>query len=587
MELSDIFTQLAELVEPPPAPPIFEDQQVPGTFWREHFDVDTGPELWARLVVGSCDQQRSEPVVSRKGWEALLTQEKIRRGTEQWAVDHLADGRMRPEPERAEIRRLDHAACKGDFWRWLHRRGWIENPHASTPEGRVVPLVCWPGQLAYIWWLRRGLEEGMATGREVPRLINKARSAGVSWSCCHLLAHRLLFESGFAGKVGSLTGREVDDGTSYSLMGKIRFIWAQQPTYLLPDYPLHYERLEEAVGFVRSRVENRSLKSVVRGENMTRNFGRSGRETVVVFDEFAGLPARLQEEIRTAGTSVSVSTWSVSTPRGRGNRFHREFEACPDEQKLNVRWTVDPRRDDAWFEGLLIENGGSLTWDQRAQEYGCSFAGISGHRIWPHDRDAVLYDDDTPEWAEVRDIARRRWTLIGGMDFGDGPSATVYRGALVDWDGGLPHEEYGRLPRLWWDVEVYGFRSLPDEIGPRIVDAQRPYGGQWRVYGDPSGKHKMVRDTPSWESDLKRHGVPLICLPEDPFAHRYMLDKAIELIGELMRLGLWRVHRRCELSLTSEEQWAWDVPDGLTIEQLNRESVKWRNYVECRVMWTS
>ena len=576
MEISDVLDRIAELDEPPPAPPIFDDPGVDPGFWEVHFDAESGAEVWERLVEATLDTSRPEPVVSREAWEALVSREKIRRAQELWSIDHQSDGRMRPDPERAEIRKHDWAACARDFWRWLHRRGWIENPHASTADSRVVPLVCWPGQIAYLWWLRTGLEEGMVTGREAIRIINKARSVGVSWGFCHILAHRLLFERGFAGKVGSLTGNEVDDGTSYSLMGKIRYVWSQQPTYLLPDYPLSYEKAEEAIGFVRSRVENRRLRSVVRGENMTRNFGRSGRETVVVLDEFAGLPAQLQESIRTSSTSVSVSTWSVSTPRGRGNRFHREWEAAPDEQKLVIRWTLDPRRDDTWFENLLIENGGNLTWDQRAQEYDCSFAGITGHRIWQHDQEAVLYDEDDPDWQALCFDARRRWTVIGGMDFGDGPSATVYRGALVDWDAALANDEYGLLPRLWWDAEIYGFRSLPDEIGPRIVEAQGDYGGQWRVYGDPAGKHKLVRDIPSWESDLNRLGVPLVCLDEDPFARRYMLDKAIELVAEMMRLGLWRVHRRCTLSLTSEEQWAWDVPPGLTIEQVNKAAIKWK-----------
>ena len=53
-------------------------------------------------------------------------------------------------------------------------------------------------------------------------------------------------------------------------------------------------------------------------------------------------------------------------------------------------------------------------------------------------------------------------------------------------------------------------------------------------------------------------------------------DEARGLIAEMMRLGLWRVHRRCTLSVTSEEQWAWDVPEGLTIEQVNKAAIKWK-----------
>lgn len=559
--------------DPPPAPPIFRCDDL--DLWPEFFDVETGAEAWRKLASSAIDTTRDAPVVSRAGWEAVLQAEKLRRAQWMWEIDHHADGSLRSEAERSEIRRLDHAACH-DFWHWFHRCAWVEDPKASSPDLRVVPMVAWPGQVAYIWWLQQGLDDGIATGRERVQLILKARSAGVSWSVCQILSHRILFERRFAGKVGSLTGKEVDDGTVYSLMGKIRFIWSHQPTYLLPDYPLHHERMEDAIGFVTARVENRVQQSVVRGENMTRNFGRSGRETVLCFDEFAGLSPKLQEEIRTAGTSVAPTTWSISTPKGRGNRFHREFEAAPDDHKLTIRWTVDPRRDSTWYDGLLIEHGGSLTWDQREQEYGCSFAGISGLRIWPHDTDRVAYDEDDPEWMELRDEARRRWLCVCGFDFGDGPSPTFCRYGLVDWAASRPHAEYGRLPRFWWDHEVYGYRTLPADLAPRVLEGMT-YGGPWALYGDPAGKQKGHRDLPSWEQDLNHHGVPVLCLDRDPFHQRYFIDKAIELVGELMRLGLWRVHRtRCPRTLTSEEQWAWDVPEGLHIEQVNKAAIPWK-----------
>lgn len=567
MEMAELFERIADSGLAPPAPPIFATDNP--ELW-DRFGVGAGAEAWAYLVEGSKSDSRPKKLIDRAGWEAVLEAEKVRRAQLLWAVDRLPDGTMRAESERAEIRRLDKLACK-DFWTWFHRCGWVENPHASTPDGRVAPLVAWPGQVAYIWWLLTGLQDGIETGREAVQLINKSRAAGVSWSVCHILAHQILFERQFSGKVGSLTGKEVDDGTTYSLMGKIRFIWRHQPTYLLPDYSLEYERMEDAIGFVKARVENRRQKSVIRGENMTRNFGRSGRETVIALDEFAGLTPRLQEEIRTAGTSVSPTTWSFSTPNGKGNRFHKEFVAAPPDQKLTVRWTVDPRRDDAWYEGLLLENGGALTRDQRAQEYGVSFAGISGLRIFPQCPELVPYDEDDREWKRLKSVARKSWLCISGMDFGSGPSPHVCRYALVDWSAAAPHPEYGMLPRLWWDAEVVASREQPEDLAQRLTDQQEPYKGMWRIYGDPAGRDN------GWGRDLVREDLPLTCLEHQPFHQPWFIRKSLDLLGEMMRMGLWRVHStRCPVSMDSEEQWAWDIPENLSVDQVNKSEIKWK-----------
>lgn len=57
-----------------------------------------------------------------------------------------------------------------------------------------------------------------------------------------------------------------------------------------------------------------------------------------------------------------------------------------------------------------------------------------------------------------KSAARTHWTVCGGMDFGESRSATVYVHALIDWEAGQAHEAFGRLPRLWFDREVFGHR---------------------------------------------------------------------------------------------------------------------------------
>ena len=91
-------------------------------------------------------------------------------------------------------------------------------------------------------------------------------------------------------------------------------------------------------------------------------------------------------------------------------------------------WCTNPDRDQEWFDGLLIENSGPLTWDEREQEHGCSFAGVSGKRIWKARRSTSEFDDETPGFAEVLEAHERgECALVGGMDFGSGPSLTTLR----------------------------------------------------------------------------------------------------------------------------------------------------------------
>ena len=575
MELADLFRLIEERQEVPPPPPIFACEQVGPDFWRQHFDTASGQEAWQRLYHHATDRDRPQAVITADAWERLLEQEKLRRALRLWSFDHGQNG-ARPAAERDPMRAAERSACTGDLWHWLNHHGWIETPHARKASARVAPLVYFPGQAALLWWLRDGVRQGRETGRTCYRHLLKSRKVTASWSACLLLVHSFLFERAFSAKLGSITGTEADDKTTYSLLGKLRFIVDRQPDFLLPDYPPEVRRREDAYQDPQYKILNRANGSRIAGETMTANFGRSGRDVVLWQDESASVQPSIQAANRAGRTSVAVCEWSTSTPRGRGNQFHLDWTSAADEDRLTLRWAMDPRLDDEWFESLRIGHGGTLTHDQQAQEYGCSFAGVSGLRIWNLDRSIVGYGDDTPEWLEVADAARRHWTVCGGMDFGEGPSATVYLHAILDWEAGQEHEEFGRLPRLWFNQEVFGYRVQPYEMAQMIHGVAREHNGPWAVYGDPAGKRAQLHQV-SWESDLRAHGVPLYCLAENPFAQRYYIDKVLDLVNEMLDLGLIRVHEsRCPVLLEAMEGWEWDVPSGLRIEQVNRSSIKWK-----------
>jgi hypothetical protein len=94
------------------------------------------------------------------------------------------------------------------------------------------------------------------------------------------------------------------------------------------------------------------------------------------------------------------------------------------------------------------------------------------------------------------------------MDFGSGPSWTVCLFALVTWGK-------NREPTLWYDRELVCQRLAAHEIAVEIITAVRSeYGHNHCFVGDPSGRNKES-DQESWESNLRRAGVPIDCLPAD------------------------------------------------------------------------
>lgn len=547
------IVQILERYGPPAPPPIFLDPSVDEEFWVSAFDVETGEEAWQSMVDSLRERSRPAPVVTSQSWSRLLDFEVLRRGRYSGAIA------ANPDAQQLELK-----ACE-QFGHWFNHYSWIENPHAPTPEGRDVPFVPWPGQVLLLQWWIESLNEAMRNQETARRTLLKSRSVGASWCIMHVKFHRLRFELGFSGKCGSIGEEEADNGLTDSLMGKLRFILHKQPRWLRGTYrDMHL------------LVSYAPMGSRVTAETMNSNFGRSGRATAIFRDELAAISSRLQTEVTVATTSVSLVDWFVFTPRGRGNPAHDLWESSEGIAGVEAYWTIDPRRDDAWWNGLLIENGGNLTRDARAQEYGCSFAGVSGHRIWSPDPEIVLWDEDDPEWQAIAGDPRRRLLKVSGMDFGSGPSPTVMRTAVIDWEGGIPNKEYGRLPRIWWAYEQGWWRANPEDVAAEALEAHERYPGEWYVYGDPAGKATKIGEH-SWQNDLAAADLEIFCLPEAPFHERRFIHKALDLVNEMMRLGLWRVHRSdCVFSTEAEEQWQWDIPQGLQLGAVNKADIKWR-----------
>lgn len=482
----------------------------------------------------------------------ILAAERLRRARRLYLFQYTEAGVERSAEDQARLWAAEFQACKADPVYWVKNHGWMSDPHADDPALRVIPAALWPGQVDYI----RFLEEGLTEGRD--RHINKARSLGASWLALHLLVWHFLFDTGFLAKIGSRKEDLVDDGSLDSLFGKKRFILARQPQQFLPAPGSMVDKV--------MRLVNQQNGNELLGEATNASFGRGGRRGVVFFDEFAHVDPQIANSAWVSLETVARSRWSISTPNGKGNRFHVNWVRADPKDRLELGWQTNPYRTQEWFDGLLIENGGTMSWDERAQEHNCSFSGISGYRIWKSDREEVVYSED---WmVDKKLLVRDLQPVVVGMDFGSGPSATVAAIVLVDFSD---KDAQGR-PMLYIDNEVYAERQTAFDIGREVIEKLWPYHGRLAVVGDPAGVAKDS-DQESWEINLRSAGLPMQCL--GPWYNsEHGIQETIQDVQRLIDAKRIRIHERCAYIHETFESWAWDVPRGMTLELVSKAWIK-------------
>lgn len=481
-------------------------------------------------------------------WRRRLDHERRRRATRLWRVEHREDGTPRPPDEAARIRGAELARCRRNPFYWARHHLWFQDPKAADPGYRHLPVMLWPAQIRAMAFLLRGYRDGR------DRVLNKGRELGASWLCCAVLYWLWWTEPQFLAQLGSRKESFVDDHTTQSLMGKVRYIWRMQPSWMRPA-------VRQGVDDKHLLFANPDNGSEIAGEATNKSYSRGGRRAVVCFDEWAHVHRNLQQPIRLSVETVPRSWWRVSTPNGKGDDFHAATRLSDPRDVLAMPWTSDVRRGPDWFAGLLQENGGRLTWDEREQEHNCSFAAVSGLRIWKMDRDAVEYGDD-----DLPDNARRDWMAVAAMDFGSGPSWTTKVWILVEWRDQDP------VPWLWVDLAKAWQERAAGEIAVEALEAYGDYSdARWSV-GDPAGKNRES-DQASWIDRLGAEG--LAVTPLDGYNAGVMITETLREVQRVIDMGRLRVHRdRAALVLEAVESWEWALPEGVPLEAVSREHIK-------------
>ena len=503
-------------------------------------------------------------------FEAVAAPEEIREYLEErhrrdlYAHGLRYDPDGQPWPAEEVERRLaeDRDRCAADAFWWFDHWAWVPLQQLAPGLGlSEAPLMLWPAQrelvTSILSWIDQG-EDGA---------VVKGRNLGATWTTVSLILWLWLFRPGFLAKVLTRRGASVDDFSLDSPLHMLRWHLRRQPEHLVPT-PVNHPR--PGPGEYHDS-KGRFLKgdgNEVTGETTTENSGAGGRRQLVLFDEMARVEPAIQIAAWRALDQVARCRVAISTPESPGDHFQLlTDELLPQDRVLRMSWRCNPNRTEDWFRGLLREHGGQLTKEERARQHECRFVTlssllvVSGHaRSESHP--GTLYD----EW-ELPDGARENLSWVATMDFGSGPSFTVFTLALLEYLKDAKH------PRAWVDLCLIWQAEQASVVASEIREALDEYAGRGTAYGDPAGWNRES-DQESWGSRLNAAGAEIHQL--DAW---YNEAKAITLTlqdwQQMLDEGTMRVHRsRAGYFWEAIERWELQAPKGVPVTLLHRPNLK-------------
>ncbi len=347
----------------------------------------------------------------------------------------------------------------------------ILEPRAdSGGPGGIIPFCLYPYQADLL-------------GRLAPLkgnfLVEKSRQMGLSWLLTAFLLWGVLFRLGFTALCVSRKEDEVDDRTTRSLFGKLRFMYERLPGFLKPA------RVDQA--HMRFAVPEND--SFVRGESANDDAGRGGTFTFLLLDEAAHI-----DHAETMWLALRQSAQCIvlnSTPNGKGNLFSRiRFDRNSAFERIRIHWRAHPLRDDAWFE----RQSRDMTDEEIAQELEISYEKSRRNRVYrefdygTHVSDAARYNPDLPLYTTQDFGIRDPWVILW-----------IQTDAA---DNAYVIDEYSNNG------------EIIDHYARRLLDKAAEYKPPHANYGDPAGRQQNPLTGSSIVREFQaRYGIRLATTP--------------------------------------------------------------------------
>ncbi len=317
--------------------------------------------------------------------------------------------------------------------------------------------------------------------------IEKSRDMGVSWIIIAVLLWFWLFEPGFQALIGTYIEDFVDNGELDSLFGKLVFLIEHvKDKKILPT------------GFVLDKhktyasLTNPENGNAILGKAPTRKFGRSGRYTVVLFDEI-GFWQWARQAWAAAGDSARCRI-AITTPPDEPS-YAKTLRFSGKIHVTTLHWSLHPNKDTAWYEAEKNRR----TEEEILHEIDISWEYSSTARVYPESDNMLYqpcrYNPSVPLYVSI-DLGLDMVSLI--------------------WLQPVPNTDYWAMltayeredtPIEWW-LPFFGFPIdsqynfvYTDEDLAQIAKVKLWKKGMF--FGDPSGEQRHVED-PKSESAYKK-----------------------------------------------------------------------------------
>ena len=237
-------------------------------------------------------------------------------------------------------------------------------------------------------------------------IIDKPRDVGVSFTVMGWCLWHYLYDD-FVARVGSRKEDYVDKkGETDTLFYKLDYIAERLPEWMLPQ---DWRKHRSSMMFGHPQKDN-----AISGESANPNFGRGGRKSITIFDEF-GFWEWAKSSWESSGESTNFRL-ALSTPpeTGRDSHFYKLLAGMRGKiEKFEFDWKDVPTRDDQW----LAQQRATKSDAEFNREVLKSFDGTVEGKVYAHDF----------HFAELSDVEYNpNLPLFVSWDFGLDETAMIW-----------------------------------------------------------------------------------------------------------------------------------------------------------------
>jgi hypothetical protein len=315
--------------------------------------------------------------------------------------------------------------------------------------------------------------------------VEKSRDMGVSWLIVAVLVWFWLYKPGFQALIGTYIEDLVDNGELDSLFGKIEFIIQniKDPAILPSGFDMDKHRTYMS-------LNNPVNGNAILGKAPTKKFGRSGRYTVVLFDELGFW--QWGRQAWTAASDSARCRIAITTPPDEPS-FAKKLREGGKIKVTTIHWMLHPLKNQVWYE----EEKNHRTQEEMLHELDISWEYSNTGRPYPEASDIRVgsypYNEEAPLYVSIdlgldavalgfyQPIPNTNWIVL--------VDAYEMSNRIIDWFIPFFGGEFDSA-FTYTDTDL-AFIKL---VRPWFTPPKDPLD-RWTkpiFYGDPSGNSKHV-----------------------------------------------------------------------------------------------